>query len=126
VAGEDVVIEVIADAPGGVLAFRAVGQIGPDDYRQVVRPAIDLQLAAGRKLRIVLVLDDSVTGPPDRTAFEDLGLGLSSLRRLKRIALVTDQDWVKGLTARFGWLLARRLRLFGANELGVAMAWAAA
>jgi len=118
-------IESIEDAPAGVLAFRAVGQVGPDDYRQVIKPAIDLQLAAGRKLRLVVVLDDSGTGPPDRTAFEDLGLGLSFLRRLKRIALVTDQDWAKGLTARFGWLLARRLRVFGASELGAALEWAA-
>ena len=119
-------IEVIANAPADVLAFKASGAVGPDDYRQVVKPAIDREIAAGRKLRLVVVLDDSVTNGADRKSWEDLGLGLSFLRRVTRAALVTDQAWITAQTARFGWLVARRLRVFPASEIGAAMAWAAA
>jgi len=119
------VIEVIANAPAGVLAFKASGAVGPDDYRLVVKPVIDVEIAAGRKLRLVVVLDDSATNSADRSGWEDLGLGLSFLRRVKRIAVVTDQAWIADQMARFGWLLARRLRVFPGNEVGAAMAWAA-
>ena len=119
-------IEVIANAPADVLAFKASGAVAPDDSRRVVKPAIDREIAAGRKLRLVVVLDDSVTNAADRTSWEDLGLGLSFLRRVKRIALVTDLARVTDQTARFGWLLARRLRVFPGSEVAAAMAWAAA
>ena len=118
-------IEVMVGAPAGVLAFKATGGVGPDDYRRVVKPAIDVEIAAGRKLRIVVVLDDSASNSGDRKSWEDLGLGLSFLRRVKRIALVTDQTWIIAQTARFGWLLARRLRVFPGSEIGAAMTWAA-
>ncbi|HMK92609.1 MAG TPA: STAS/SEC14 domain-containing protein [Thermoleophilia bacterium] len=119
-------IEVIPEAPAGVLAFMAVGEVRPDEYREVVKPAIDTEVAAGHKLRIVVILDDSVTNGADRKSWEDVGPGLSFLRRVKRVALVTDQAWVTAQTARFGWLLARRLRVFPGAEVAAAMAWAAA
>ena len=118
-------IEVIDSAPAGVLAFKATGAVAPDDYRQVVKPAIDREIAAGRKLRLLVVLDDSVTNAADRKSWEDVGPGLSFLRHVKRVALVTDQAWVTAQTARFGWLVARRLRVFPGTEVAAAMAWAA-
>ena len=118
-------IEKIDDAPAGVLAFKAVGEVGLQDYTQVVKPALDAALAGGRKLRAVIVIGPEFTGYDKGVKREDLGFGLSFLRKWERCAVVTDSPRIRDLMRRFGWMMGKRLKQFSVADLSAAMEWAA-
>jgi len=118
-------IERIEDAPAGVLAFKAVGEVGLEDYTQVLKPAIDSATAGGRKIRAVFLIGPEYTGYAKGVKREDLGIGLGFLRKWERCAVVTDSPGIGDLMRRFGWMMGRRLKHFSVADLAAAMEWAA-
>jgi len=119
------VIEKIEGAPAGVLAFKAVGQVGLDDYTQVLKPALDSAMSGGRKIRTVFLLGPEFTGYDKNVKREDLGIGLGFLRKWERCAVVTDTPRISDLMRRYGWMLGKRLKHFRVADLATAMSWAA-
>ena len=93
----------MTDLPPGVLGFEASGTLHADDYRDVLLPAVEAAIQRGGKVRIVLVIErfDGVSGG---ALWQDLKMGVEHLTHWERIALVTDIDWMKHLTALFGWM----------------------
>jgi hypothetical protein len=57
--------------------------------------------------------------------WEDLKMGVEHLTRWKRIALVTDIDWMIHVTHLFGWLTPGEMKHFPLGEREAAIAWAA-
>lgn len=53
-------------------------------------------------------------------------MGVDHLRSWKRIALVTDIEWMIHLTHLFGWMTPGEMRRFPVSEQSAAIAWAAA
>ena len=53
-------------------------------------------------------------------------MGVDNLRRWKRIALVTDLDWMINVTSLFGWMTPGEFKRFPVAERDHAIAWAAA
>ena len=118
-------IQPIEGAPAGVVAFKAVGEVSLDDYRQVLKPALDAAMAGGRKIRAVFLIGPEYTGYAKGVRREDLGVGLSFLRKWERCAVVTDEQAIRDLVHRFGWMMGRRLKHFSVADLPAAMKWAA-
>ena len=79
-----------------------------------------------RQMRAVSVVPDR-----RRVTFEggalwqDLKMGVEHLRAWKRIALVTDIEWMSHLTSLFGWMTPGDTRVFGLEQRDAAVAWAA-
>ncbi len=113
------------EAPAGVLAFKAVGEVSLDDYSQVLKPELDIATAGGRKLRALIVIGPEFTGYDKGAKLEDLGLSLGFIRKVQRLAVVTDAQWISDLMRRYGWVIGRRVKHFGLAELPAAMKWAA-
>ncbi|HUK77723.1 MAG TPA: STAS/SEC14 domain-containing protein [Thermoleophilia bacterium] len=118
-------IEKIEGAPAGIVALKAVGEVGMDDYTKVVKPALESALAGGRKIRAVFLLGPEFTGYTKGAKAEDLGLGLSFLRKWERCAVVTDTQRIRDLMRRYGWMMGRRLKHFSVADLPAAISWAA-
>ena len=55
----------------------------------------------------------------------DLKVGVEHLRAWKRIALVTDIEWMKQMTTLFGWMTPGEVRQFSLAQRDEAIAWAA-
>ncbi len=117
-------IQVIDDLPDGVLGFQADGEIHADDYRDVLIPAIDRELAAGHEVRIVLVFE-RWAGLSGGAAWQDLKMGFGYLTRWKKIALVTDVEWMVHVTHLFGWMTPGEVKHFALADRDAAIAWAA-
>jgi hypothetical protein len=117
-------IELLTDMPPGVIGFEASGKLHAEDYRDVLLPAIE-QAAGSGEVRIVLVIRD-FDGLSGGALWEDLKMGIENLRVWKKIALVTDIDWMKHLTAMFGWMTPGELKVFSLAQRDDAIAWAAA
>lgn len=109
--------------PDGVVGFEAGGTLRAEDYRDVVLPAVERAAEAG-EVRAVIVLD-SFDGMTGGALWEDLKIGAQNISKYKRIALVTDIDWVVRAAAMFGWLTPGQLKHFPKAQRDEAIAWAA-
>jgi hypothetical protein len=52
-------------------------------------------------------------------------MGVEHLRAWKRVALVTDIEWMTQMTALFGWMTPGEVKHFPLTERTAAIAWAA-
>ena len=118
-------LEQLTDLPEGLIGFTAVGKLHSDDYEHVLIPAVEQQLASGEKLRVVLVFP-TFDGLSAGATWDDLKMGVEHLTHWKRIALVTDLEWMIHLTQLFGWMTPGEMKRFPLSERDAAIAWAAA
>ena len=120
-------IEVLPDMQEGVAGIRVSGRLRGDDLRQF-KPAMDGLLETG-EIRIVEVIASDYAGFGPGGLAEDLKLGLGALLRhhsaFKRIAVVTDKEWVAHALHALAWMVPGELALFGLDDLERAKEWAA-
>ena len=116
-------IKELADLPPGVVGFEVGGTLRAEDYRDVVLPAVQRAYASD-EFRFVIVIPEfgGITGG---ALWQDLKVGVEHLHAWKRIALVTDIDWIRHLTTLFGWLTPGEVEVFPLAQREEAIAWAA-
>lgn len=117
-------LKTLTDLPEGVIGFEGEGKIVASDYTDVLMPAVEAAAKAGG-VRVVLVFTEW-DGVSAGGMWEDLKLGVEHLTTWKRIALVTDLEWMHHLTALFGWMTPGALKVFPLAERDEAIAWAGA
>ena len=121
-------IERVADLPAGVLGFRASGKMTGEEYREVMKP-IYAALERGDKLNIYFELADDFDGLDLGALWEDMkaagSVGLKHRSSWQRMALVTDNHWIKYAAAVAGPLAPGELRLFDPDKTAEAKAWIA-
>lgn len=120
-------IEILDDMPDGVAGFRVSGQVNGDELR-----AFGTTLAsmlAGDEIRLVEVVADDYRGFGPGGLLQDMKMGLGTLvhrhAAFRRVAVVSDKDWVAHALHAVGWMVPGELRLFGLDELADAKRWAA-
>jgi hypothetical protein len=120
-------IEELPDMPAGVTGLRVSGRITADDLREL-KPRIE-SLLQGDEVRIVEVIASDYAGFGSGGLVQDLKLGFGALLRnhaaFKRIAVVSDLEWVAHAMHAFAWLVPGELEVFGLEELDRATTWAA-
>ena len=119
-------LEHISPTPQNVLAVKAVGKITEEDYRSVLIPAIEDQIAAQGKARFVYVIGPEFDSFALGAMVQDALLGLHHWRDLERLAVVTDRDWIANAMRLIAPLIPAQTRNFDAGQLNEALAWAAA
>jgi SpoIIAA-like len=117
-------IKELGDMPAGVIGFEATGTVRAEDYRDVVLPALE-RAAAGGEVRFVVVIPE-FHGMSGGAVWQDLKTGVGHLRAWKRIALVTDIEWMSHLTTLSGLMAPGEIRHFPLAQRAEAIAWAAA
>jgi hypothetical protein len=120
-------IEILQDMPTGVSGIRVSGRLRGEDLREA-KPAIEELLHTG-EIRIVEVIAPDYEGFGPGGLAEDLKLGLGLLVQhhsaFKRIAVVSDKDWVGHAIHALAWMVPGELAVFGLAELEQAKEWAA-
>lgn len=120
-------IEMLSDMPQGVTGIRVSGRLLGDDLR-AVKPAMEQALETG-ELRIVEVIASDYEGFGPGGFVEDLKLGFGALFQhhsaFKRIAVVTDKEWVTHTLHALAWMVPGEIALFELDELERAKEWAA-
>ncbi len=114
----------IADLPAGVIGFDVSGKLETEDYRDVLLPALKAAAAAG-EVRVVIVFP-KFEGFAAGALWQDLKMGVEHWGAWKRIALVTDIEWMVHGTQWFGWMTPGEVKHFPLAERAEAIAWAAA
>jgi hypothetical protein len=116
-------LKELSDMPEGVIGFEASGKLQAEEYRDVVLPALERAAAYG-DVRFVIVIPD-FDGMSGGALWQDLKVGVEHFKAWKRIALVTDIDWMTHLTALFGWMTPGEVKTFSLAQRADALAWVA-
>ncbi|HEV7191720.1 MAG TPA: STAS/SEC14 domain-containing protein [Jatrophihabitantaceae bacterium] len=117
-------IEELAGLPDGVIGFVVSGTMVAEDYSDVILPALERAAAAG-DVRFLIEIP-SFDGMTPAALWEDLKIGVEHLRAWKRIGLVTDIDWMRYMTAMFGWMTPGQVKVFPIADRAAAISWVAA
>ena len=122
-------IEWLEDMPEGTVGFRAVGRLNREDYADAMIPALRKAADSG-EMRVVCVLGPDFHGLDASAMVEDVKSGFELVvgkrSTWKRMALVTDLDWIRNSVHLLGWMAPGELKLFPFDELEQAKAWVAA
>lgn len=120
-------IERMDDVPAGVIGLRASGKLTKEDYREVLEPALKEAMDSG-EARVLFVLTD-FDGLEPGAWLDDVKTGLrvelGNRKAWRRLAVVTDVDWVGKAMQLFAWAMPGELEVYDLDELEEAKAWAA-
>ena len=120
-------IEILSDMPKGVTGIRVSGRVSGDDLREF-KPAMETVIKDG-EIRVVEVIAPDYEGFGPGGLVEDLKVGFGALfhhhSAFKRIAVVTDKEWVAHTLHALAWMVPGELSLFRLDELELAKEWAA-
>jgi len=115
-------IKQLTDLPTPLIGFELSGTLHAEDYRDVLLPAIEKAAQAG-DVRIVIVIDD-FGGVTPAALWQDLKMGIEHLHSWKRIAVVTDIEWISHALSLFAWMTPGDVKHFPSSERGDAVSWA--
>lgn len=120
-------IEVLPDMPQGVTGIRVSGRLLGDELR-AIKPTMQEVLKTD-EIRIVEVIASDYEGFGPGGLVEDLRLGLGTVlphhSAFKRIAIVSDKEWVAHTLHALQWMIPGELAVFGLDEFERAKEWAA-
>jgi hypothetical protein len=112
-------LETISAGP--ILEVRASGTLTKEAY-QLFGPAVDAQIKAHGKLRILFVMED-FHGWTAGAMWEDLKFDLKHWKDIERLALVGDKEWEKGMAAFCNPFTKATIRYFDAGQIDEARRW---
>jgi hypothetical protein len=120
-------IELLPDMPKGVSGVRVSGRLSGDELREL-KPSIEDMLHTD-EIRIVEVIAADYEGFGPGGLSEDLKLAFGTVwphhSAFKRIAVVSDKEWVALTLHALAWLIPGELAIFKLDELERAKEWAA-
>lgn len=120
-------IEQLQDMPEGVLGFRFSGEVSRRDYDEVLVPPLREAIENGEKLRCLCEVGPNLDGYETGAIWEDMKVGaeygIGHHSAWKRMALVTDIDWIRRLSSLFGWMAPGEMKLFSSEEMEAAKVW---
>jgi hypothetical protein len=120
------VIELV-ETPAGSVGFRVAGKVTRRDYEDVLIPALREAIEGGGEIRCFCQVGPGFEGYEAGAMWEDLktgfDYGIGHHSAWKRLALVTDVEWILHAAALFGWMAPGEMKTFSLAEAEQAKAW---
>jgi hypothetical protein len=113
------------DMPPGTLGFEAVGEVDDDDWEDVVEPALRRRMAGGDKIRLLYLIGPRADVDGDLASAE-AGFRARHATSYERLAVVSDEDWIRPALRTLSFLLPGEAKGFKVHDLPQAKAWLAA
>ena len=115
-------IRTIHAMPVGTIGLEAVGKVTDDDYRDVLVPAISAAVERG-DVRLLYVLGEDFESYSPGALWADTKLFAGHPKAWKRVAIVSDADWLENSIKAFGWLMPGEVKVFETDEVHEAKEW---
>lgn len=119
-------VELLEGMPPGTLGFRLSGKISREEYFEVLDPVRE-KLERGEKVSFLVETAEDFEGLDLGALWEDMkaagSVGLKHRSAWERLAVVTDQDWIRHGIAAFSWVIPGEIRVFEPVQLDEAKAW---
>jgi SpoIIAA-like len=113
------------EMPAGTIGFEAIGEIEDDDWEQTVEPILRAEIADGRKIRLLYLLGPQAREVEGEAMTADTGFRARYATSFDRVAVVSDEDWMRPAMRALSFLLPGKARAFPVQELAAAKSWLA-
>jgi hypothetical protein len=113
----------MTDMPAGTIGFEAIGEIEDDDWERAVEPVLRDEMADGRKIRLLYLLGPEAREVEGDAMTADTGFRARHATSFDRVAVVTDEDWMRPALRGLSFLLPGKARGFHVRELAAAKTW---
>ncbi|WP_223427393.1 SpoIIAA family protein [Tateyamaria pelophila] len=113
----------IEGMPSDVVAVDLRGLITSQDYTSTLIPLVTERAQKHDKLKMLCVLGDYFDGYSPNAMWDDMRFGFSHLTTFSKLALVTDQEWIRNSAKIFGMLMPTEVMVFDLAELEDAKHW---
>lgn len=98
------------DMPHGTIGFEAVGDVEDDDYEEVLAPALRQWITERGKIRLLYLLGPRLREYEGDALAEEAKFVARHPTSYERIAVVSDEEWLRPALAALVRLQARRQR----------------
>ncbi len=115
----------MTDMPGGTIGFEAVGEVEDDDWKETVEPVLRQEIAEGRNVRLLYLIGAGAREVEGDAMSADTGFRVRHATSYERVAVVSDEDWVRPALRALSFLLPGKARGFRVRDLVEAKAWLA-
>jgi hypothetical protein len=122
---EDSMLRPMNDMPTGTVGFEAVGEVDDDDREDVVEPVLRADIAAGRNVRLLYLFGPSADDIEGDAVKADTGFRARHATHFERVAVVSDESWIKPALRALSFLMPGRARGFAVRDLPAAKTWLA-
>jgi hypothetical protein len=113
----------ISDMPAGTIGFEAIGEVEDDDWEEAVEPVLRREIADGRKVRLLYLLGPDARDVEGDAMSADTGFRMRHATSFDRVAVVSDEDWMRPALRALSFLLPGKAKGFRVRELEAAKAW---
>ncbi|HEY0815181.1 MAG TPA: STAS/SEC14 domain-containing protein [Pseudonocardia sp.] len=114
------------DMPAGTVGFEAIGKVEDDDFEDTVEPVLRREIAAGQPIRLLYLLGAELREYQGDTLAEEMKFAARHPTSYQRVAVVSDEDWLRPALRVLSVLVPGQLRAFPVGQLPAAKAWLAA
>lgn len=115
----------MTDMPAGTIGFEAVGEVEDDDWEEAVEPVLRREIAEGRKVRLLYLLGSQARDVEGDALRADTGFRARHATSFDRVAVVSDEDWIRPALRALSFLLPGKARGFRVRDLAAARTWLA-
>jgi SpoIIAA-like len=116
----------ITDMPAGTIGFEAIGEVDDDHWEHTVEPVLRREIGAGRNVRLLYVLGPGTREVEGDALKADAGFRARHASSFDRVAVVSDEDWVRPALSALSFLLPGKAKGFRVRDLADAKTWLAA
>jgi hypothetical protein len=113
----------IPDMPAGTVGFEAVGEVDDDDFEGAVEPVLRREIADGHKIRLLYLLGPGMREYEADTLAEDAKFAVRHPTSYERVAVVSDEDWLRPALRVLSVVVPGQLRAFPVAQLAAAREW---
>jgi hypothetical protein len=107
----------------GVVEIHAGGKLTHADYKDVLIPRLEALTPGGRKLRVLMLMDQTFTGWDLDSAWDNSVMDFRHRKDFDKIAVVGAPRWEDWCIKLAGLLMKGELRAFPREQLAQAKEW---
>jgi hypothetical protein len=125
-AEEVSVLRRMSQMPAGTIGFEAAGKVDDDDFEDVVAPVLRQEIARGATLRLLYLFGPKLHDYEADEFQEEVAFAVRHPTAYERVAVVSDETWLRPALRVLSLLVPGRLRGFPVAELEAAKRWVSA
>lgn len=119
-------VELLTGFPPHVAAYRASGTVHKEEYEQVVMARVDEVAAKYGKINFLVLLQTDIGNYSFGAFIDYLKVSFEHFSKWNRIAIVTDQNWVRKSYEVLSLLVHGEIRGYELKEFEEAKQWVSA
>src|SRR6476659_11500377 len=110
----------MSDMPAGTIGFEAIGEVEDDDWEDAVEPVLRREIADGHEIRLLYLLGTEARDIDHDAVTADSGFRARHATSFERVAVVSDEDWMRPAVRALSALLPGKAKAFPVHDLPAA------